>query len=165
MNRKYTVDEYRQAVENIRSVRKDAAITTDIITGFPGETDDDFTESLNFAEQMNFAALHVFPYSKRDGTKAAELPDHLPKPVKDERTAKMLELGKRLKTAFLKKNIGRTAPVLFESRDKTGKYIGFTPNYIEVEAVSDTDIRGNIMQVELIECDNERLAGVISDLP
>jgi len=149
MNRKYTTGEYNRAVEAIRAVRPDAAVTTDVIVGFPGETDCDFEQSLDFVGRMGFADLHVFPFSKREGTAAAGFPHQIPKDVKKARAAGMIELGKNIRRRFLEKNLGKIVPVLFESKNKSGEYCGFSPNYIEVFKQSEEDIRGKIIPVEL----------------
>lgn len=161
MNRKYTTDEYMGAVQAIRSIRPDASITTDVITGFPGETESDFEESLAFARHIRFAQLHVFPFSRREGTAAADMPDQIPKKIKEERAARMIELGNRLKSDFTARNLGTAAPVLFESRLKSGAYTGLTPNYIEVSADSETDIRGKILPVCLKTVENGQVYGIL----
>jgi len=161
MNRKYSADEYADAVHSIRSVRPDAAITTDVIVGFPGETDGDFDDSYAFVERMGFAALHVFPFSRREGTAAAVMPGQLPRSVRESRAARMIELGQVLKSGFIDQNIGAVVPVLFESRLDTGEYAGLTPNYIEVAAGSEADIRGLILPVRLTSREGERAAGTL----
>lgn len=133
MNRKYTSAEYAALVEKIRSVFPEASVTTDIMTGFPGETEEDFLESLKFAEKIKFSKIHVFPYSVRKGTKAASMPGQLTKKIKAERAAIMTETGKRLEAEFLEKQIGKTVPVLFEKENCTDFHQGYSPNYTLVK--------------------------------
>jgi len=104
------------------------ALTTDIIVGFPGETDEDFISSLDFAEKMAFAQIHVFEYSPREGTPAAKLPNQVPAHVKAERGREMRKLAGKLRQDFLKAQIGTTAEVLFEDEAR-----GYTENYCQVE--------------------------------
>ena len=131
MNRHYTTDEYREAVNLLRAAYPDCAITTDIIVGFPGETEEDFQKSLSFAEEIGFAKIHIFPYSPRQGTRAAAMPDQLTKEIKSKRVKKMEEIEKASRHAFWKKMIGTTQWVLPEAK-KENKLHGFTRNYCPV---------------------------------
>ena len=161
MNRKYTCAQYAAAVQAIRLARPCTAVTTDIIAGFPGETEADFEESLEFVRSIAFADLHVFPFSPRKGTSAASMPGQIPKKVKEERVRRMMDLGKKLKSGFIGENLGKTAPVLFEKDDGPGQYAGFTPNYIEVIAESSEDIRGKVLEVRLEGSQDGRVIGVL----
>ena len=127
MNRKYTIEEYIKSINFLRRI-PDAAITTDVIAGFPGETDSDFEESLNQVEKCGFADVHIFPFSRRKGTRAYDMPNQLPKAVREERAARLIELGKRMRTDFLKGYLGKTVNVLFEDGE------GLTPNYIRIKS-------------------------------
>ncbi|MBR3554132.1 MAG: tRNA (N(6)-L-threonylcarbamoyladenosine(37)-C(2))-methylthiotransferase MtaB [Clostridia bacterium] len=149
MNRHYTAAEYRALAQKLRAAFPGCTLTTDVMVGFCGETDDDFEESLRFVESIGFEKLHVFPYSVREGTKAAALPGHLPKRVKDERAARMLQLGDELRKRFFTSQIGHTVRVLFESAPKEGVYTGYTANYLPVQAESDEDLCGKEIAVHI----------------
>ena len=127
MNRRYTTAEYRDAVERIRACMPDAAITTDIIAGFVGETEEEHKETMRFVEEIGFARIHVFPYSRRKGTKADAMEGHLPRALKEARTKELIALGERLEKAFVDKQLGRTVDVIMED-DGTG----YTGNYVRV---------------------------------
>lgn len=149
MNRHYTAKEYHALAKSLRATFPDCTLTTDVMVGFCGETDSDFEESLRFVEEIGFEKLHVFPYSVRSGTKAASMPGHLPKNVKDERAARMLALGDALRGRFFKSQIGQNVRVLFESAPETGVYAGYTANYLPVRVRSDCDLRGKDLTVRI----------------
>ena len=130
MNRHYTAEEYLRKVELIYSVFPCAAITTDMIAGFPTETESDHLASIETAKRANFAAIHVFPYSEREGTNAIKLPQ-IPKCERSRRAAQIAEIGAKLKQNFINKNLGREALVYAETQ-KDGLSVGFTSNYIKV---------------------------------
>lgn len=127
MNRRYTTAEYRDAVARIRACMPDAAITTDLIAGFVGETEEEHKETLRFVEEIGFARIHVFPYSRRKGTKADTMEGHLPRALKEARTRELIALGEQLEAAFIDRQIGKTVSVIMED-DGTG----YTGNYIRV---------------------------------
>ena len=127
MNRRYTTAEYRDAVERIRRVMPDAAITTDIIAGFVGETEEEHKETMRFVEEIGFARIHVFPYSRRKGTKADAMEGHLPRALKEARARELIALGERLEKTFIDRQIGKAVDVIMED-DGTG----YTGNYIRV---------------------------------
>ena len=127
MNRRYTTSEYRDAVERIRACMPDAAITTDIIAGFVGETEEEHKETMRFVEEIGFARIHVFPYSRRKGTKADAMEGHLPRALKEARTRELIALGERLEANFIDRQLGKTVDVIMED-DGTG----YTGNYIRV---------------------------------
>ena len=127
MNRRYTAAEYRDAVARIRAVMPDAAITTDVIAGFVGETEEEHRETMRFVEEIGFARIHVFPYSRRKGTKADAMEGHLPRALKEARTKELIALGERLEKAFIDSQLGKTVDVIMED-DGTG----YTGNYIRV---------------------------------
>ena len=127
MNRRYTTAEYRDAVARIRACMPDAAITTDLIAGFVGETEEEHKETLRFVEEIGFARIHVFPYSRRKGTKADAMEGHLPRVLKEARTRELIALGEQLEAAFIDRQIGKTVSVIMED-DGTG----YTGNYIRV---------------------------------
>lgn len=127
MNRRYMTAEYRDAVERIRACMPDAAITTDIIAGFVGETEEEHRETMRFVEEIGFARIHVFPYSRRKGTKADAMEGHLPRALKEARTKELIALGERLEEAFVDKQLGKTVDIIMED-DGTG----YTGNYVRV---------------------------------
>lgn len=145
MNRHYTTDEFADSVALIRKYFPLAGITTDIIVGFPTETEEDFEETLKFVESVKFSQLHIFPYSKRDGTAASKLYKDLSGKVKNERVKRLEELGDRLKTEFLREN--KTGKVLIET--KNGDYFdGYTENYIKCYVSGDLKV-GEIVDVQI----------------
>ncbi len=149
MGRRYTAADYKQAVDLIRETVPDAAITTDVIVGFPGETEAEFQESYNFAKQMQFARIHVFPYSPRPETKAVAMPDQVEDKVKRERSRKMLALGRASVRNFRRKFVGKTVMVLWE-KQTCGVWSGLTDNYIRVFTKSDKDLTNQLMPVKLV---------------
>jgi len=149
MGRRYKTADYRRAVELIREAVPDAAITTDVIVGFPGESEAEFQESYDFARQMRFARIHVFPYSPRPGTKAAAMPDKVDDKVKRERSRKMLALGRKAVRDFRQKFFGQTVMVLWE-KETCGVWSGLTDNYIRVFTKSDKDLTNKLMPVKLV---------------
>lgn len=128
MNRRYTAAEYEAICANIRTLFPHCAITTDFMVGFPGETDEDFADSLAFAEHIGFAAMHVFRYSPRPGTRAAEFPDKISSQTKTRRMELAQSAAKSMKAAFLRTQIGQTLPVLFERERDDNFHVGHAPN-------------------------------------
>ncbi|MBQ8686995.1 MAG: tRNA (N(6)-L-threonylcarbamoyladenosine(37)-C(2))-methylthiotransferase MtaB [Ruminococcus sp.] len=128
MNRRYTAEEYADLCRRVRQYFPECAITTDIMVGFPGETEEDFQESLAFAEKIRFAKMHVFRYSPRPGTPAAKMEEQIPERIKTERMQRMQMLAARMQTEHLKSLIGRKVPVLFEREKGDGFHIGHAPD-------------------------------------
>jgi threonylcarbamoyladenosine tRNA methylthiotransferase MtaB len=149
MGRRYSAADYKRAVAQIRKAVPGVAITTDIIVGFPGESDGEFGESYNLAKQMQFARIHVFPYSPRPGTKASAMPNHVEDKVKQERSRKMLALGRACVRNFRKRFVGRTVMVLWE-KQVCGVWSGLTDNYIRVFTKSDKDLTNQLVPVKLV---------------
>jgi threonylcarbamoyladenosine tRNA methylthiotransferase MtaB len=148
MGRRYNTADYRRAVELIREAVPGVAITTDIIVGFPGETDAEFQESYNFAKQMQFARIHVFPYSPRPGTQAALMSQQVGERVKQERSRRMLALGRASVHNFRQKFVGQTVTVLWE-KETCGVWSGLTDNYIRVFTKSDRDLTNQLLPAKL----------------
>jgi threonylcarbamoyladenosine tRNA methylthiotransferase MtaB len=148
MGRRYDTAEYRRAVELIREAVPGVAVTTDIIVGFPGESDAEFNESYDFARNMRFARIHVFPYSPRPGTKAADMPGQVADNIKRERSRKMLALGRAAVRNFKKQFLGEKVTVLWE-KESGGVWSGLTDNYIRVFTKSDKDLTNKLVAVEL----------------
>ena len=162
MNRHYTAEEYRQIVENLRKAFPGCAITTDIMVGFAGETEEEFRKSLAFAEEIGFAKVHVFAYSRRPGTKAYDAPDQVPEKIKEERSRRMIACTLRTQADFLKAQIGKTEEVLFEQAVGENVFEGYTRNYTPVRAVSSAPIHGQVLPVKLIEAKDQFCFGEIS---
>lgn len=152
MNRKYTSEEYLGKCRIIRDVFPDAAITTDIIVGFPGETEEEFSITEEFAKQVNFAQMHIFKYSKRRGTKAAEMEGQIDDTVKHERSKRLIESGKKLRDSYTDKFIGGVKEVLFEQEELVEgvKYFtGFTKEYVKIAVLSEEDLTNHIVNVNV----------------
>jgi threonylcarbamoyladenosine tRNA methylthiotransferase MtaB len=169
MRRRYTIDGFREALALIRDMVPEVAITTDVIAGFPGETEDEAGESLAFCREAGFAMMHVFPYSRRPGTTAHILGGHLPEPVKRGRMNAMLDLARESAATFRAHHVGRTMPVLWESRVRAAGaepvWEGLTDNYVRVYARSDTDLRNQILLTRLVDAGSDALWGLIDGMP
>ena len=161
MNRKYDTEKYRQAAATLRRYLPKVALTTDIIVGFPGETEADFQESYAFAKEMGFAKIHVFPYSPKKGTPAADRKDQLLNSVKSERSHKLMELSDSMADAFLQAYVGLETEVLFEREVEAGIYEGHTTNYIKVRAASQRDLTNQICGVKILRAEKEELFGSV----
>ncbi len=147
MNRHYTAGEYLKKVELLRDIFEHPAITTDVIAGFPGETQEEFEETVKFLEKVNFYEMHVFQYSRRQGTVAAGRKDQVPDEIKKQRSEKLLLLGKKQSTEFRNYYIGRNAEVLFEEKKKIKGVtcqIGYTGEYVRAAKKSGEDLSGKI---------------------
>ncbi len=129
MNRKYTNEEFYEIVKKIRSIRNDISLTTDVIVGFPGETDDDFNENIDFIRKVGFSKVHVFPYSKRDGTKAARMDNQIDPNTKKKRTKQLLDVSLELENNYYNSFITKDEKVLIEKVDDDYSY-GHTTNYL-----------------------------------
>ncbi len=140
MNRKYTTAEYRKIVDGLRRHFPDIAITTDIMTGFPGETDEEFEKTLKFVKEMNFADAHIFQYSPRNGTPAAKRQDQIKPEIKEKRSKELIELCSEMRDKFIASFIGKTLEVQFEQRRNDNLFEGKTTNYITVAVPSEEDI-------------------------
>jgi threonylcarbamoyladenosine tRNA methylthiotransferase MtaB len=150
MNRRYSVRDYEESVSLIRAQVPETAITTDVMVGFPGETDREFKESYDFCRRMEFARIHVFAYSPRQGTQAAQLPQQVGDKVKKERSQQMLALAKESAHNFSRRFLGRTMPVLFEQQSN-GVWSGHTANYIKVYTKNSGDLANKLLPVKLVE--------------
>lgn len=159
MNRHYSSEEYAEIVEDLRASFENAAITTDIMVGFAGESEEEFEESLAFAKKIGFAKSHVFAYSRRPGTRADSMPDQLPNAVKEERSRRMIELTNRTRADFLRTQVGRMESVLFESRCENGVYEGYTMNYTPVRVASGENLCGKLKQVSIAEVFDDYCSG------
>ena len=152
MGRKYTREQFINRVKEIKAEVPDVALTSDVIVGFPGESEEDFMNTYKLLEELGFYQLHVFPYSVRKGTKAAELPNQISPKIKSERVKRLLDLSTRLQKQYEQKFVGKHLDVLFERFD--GQYnIGHTSNYLEIRQKSDYPRVGEIENI-LIESSN-----------
>ena len=152
MNRHYTTSEYREIVDNIRKIFTNPTLTTDIIVGFPGESEKEFFDTKNFVDEMNFYETHVFKYSKREKTKAASMPNQVSEDVKSERSHCLLDLNITKKISFQEKMLHTNAEILVEdeiTQDGELWYVGHTKEYIKLGIQSPIDIRNQIIEVEI----------------
>lgn len=153
MNRHYDTAFYRDLVTRIRNMFHDSAITTDIMVGFAGETEQEFLESINFAKEMGFAKSHIFAYSRRNGTVAYNLKGQISKQEKSNRSKRMIEVTNQTEKEFLEGQIGKTVSVLFETNEN-GFSEGYTKNYTRVKVKTATAHSGEILNVKLISAKN-----------
>ena len=161
MNRKYDTARYYESVELLRAYFPDPGITTDLIAGFPGETEEEFAQTLAFLEKCSFTAMHVFPYSRRPGTPAAAMPDQVPKGEKEERARRAIALAARMERRWLEGQIGRTLPVLFEE-EKDGWWQGHTPGYALVR-VKGEGLHNRLLDVAITGVEGKTLTGALCD--
>ena len=164
MNRKYTSDEYAELCEKLRAKFPDCAITTDIMVGFPGETDEDFKQSLAFAEKISFAKAHIFPYSRRKGTIADKKPDQISKSIKEQRADKMAKVCEIEQKKFLLSMVGKTCTVLFEKENSPAYHQGYTANYTLVKTPrvdADISLKKQMFDVKITGIENDYCIGEI----
>ena len=161
MRRQYTADGYGRLVEKLRFAFPSVAVTTDVMVGFPGETDAEFEDSLQFVEEMGFSQLHVFRYSPRQGTAAAEFPNQTPPHVSSERSKVMIALGKELRDKFRRRMLGKTMDVLVEdSREGEDRQLaGFTENYLRVLVDCPKSAINEILPVKLLALNGDFIQG------
>lgn len=155
MRRKYLRELYAERVAHIKSLRPDACIGVDVIVGFPGETDEEFMESMNFLKDLNISYLHVFTYSERANTTAVKLGDPVPMQIRRERSKQLHILSDKKKRAFYEQNIGTTRTVLFEHEEDNGIMYGFTENYVKVKLPYDANLVNTFQEIELTEIDRD----------
>ena len=154
MNRKYSTDEFRKIVERLRKYYKDVILTTDIIVGFPGETEEEFKQTYQFLEEIKFYKMHVFPYSPRRGTRAAVMPNQIDGNIKEQRSKKLIELSNKNEKEYNEQYIGKEVEVLFEDREKE-YYKGHTQNYILVKYKTAEELENTIKTVKVLTADVE----------
>ena len=158
MNRKYDTARFMESCALLGKYFDDPAITTDLITGFPEETEEEFAQTLDFIARVGFAEMHVFPYSIRPGTPAAKM-EQVPKAVKEERARRAAAVAEEMHRSYLEGCVGRTYPVLFE-QPKNGKFFGHAPNYMEV-LVDGAELHNALKNVRITDVDGEALLGEI----
>ena len=160
MNRRYTAEEFEKCTELLRKNYPDSALTTDIIVGFPGETEEEFKQTYKFLSKIKFYQMHVFKYSPREGTKAAVMPNQISPEKKEERSRMLIELSHKNEAEYKQKFINKTVEVLFEQPE--GDYIiGHTPNYLKVAVKGNMDLENQIKKVQILENGEEFLIGTI----
>lgn len=157
MNRKYDTDLYEKTINLIREYYPNAAITTDIIVGFPGETDEDFEKTLNFVDKIQFSKIHVFKYSNRKGTVASKMKNQVSGVVKKERSKLLIQKSKYYTDKFLDDMLNQPIKVLFESKNDDGYIKGYTTNYIRVKREYNPNLSNKIIDVICNRRENEEL--------
>ena len=156
MNRRYTTEEFEKVVKKLRNTYQDIILTTDIIVGFPGETENEFSKTYEFLKKIKFYKMHIFPYSIRKGTKAAEMPNQINGEEKEKRSKKLIELSNQNELEYNKSYIGKTVEVLIEEDSK-----GHTANYILVKAQGTQNMENKIVKVKITEAKEGILVGNI----
>lgn len=160
MNRKYSAEEYASGCEILRKYFAHPAITTDVIVGFPGETEEEFATTRAFLERIDFYEMHIFKYSKRQGTRAAVMKDQVPEKIKTERSSELIALGDKMSKAFREYYLGREEEVLFEEEmELDGKtyYVGYTKEYVKVAKVSEVPLDNQMVRGTLKKALNEEI--------
>ena len=160
MRRRYTSGEFLAACALLRGAFEDCALTTDVMTGFPGETEEEFAQTVDTCKKAGFARMHVFPYSEREGTKAAAMEGSVPRHVREERARRLIAVGKALERAALEGRIGRTEDVLIEEIDGLGRGTGYTGGYMRVHVQGAQP--GEIVRVRIAGIENDELSGEIA---
>lgn len=161
MHRRYTAEEYEKICYDLRSTFPDTALTTDVMVGFPGETEEEFEQSLDFVKKIGFAKLHVFPYSSREGTAASRMINQVTRVEKKERCHRMISIGQNIRKEFLKKQVGKIFPVLFETTGTNDVYEGYTPNYTPVHVYSKEKLCGKMKNIKIIEAAEDWCIGIL----
>ncbi|MBY2476889.1 tRNA (N(6)-L-threonylcarbamoyladenosine(37)-C(2))-methylthiotransferase MtaB [Clostridioides difficile] len=161
MNRRYTTSEYKTIVDRLRSKMPNVAITTDVIVGFPGETNDEFKETYEFLKEIELSQMHIFKYSPRKGTPAATMENQVDPQMKHFRSEQLLNLSKVNFNKFANKFIGSELDVLFEQNTEENKFEGLTSNYIRVVVESDKNIQGQILKVKINDVKDEYVEGIL----
>ena len=159
MHRKYDTDRYFQSVELLNRYFPDCAVTTDLIVAFPGETEEEFSESLAFMEKCAFGDMHIFPYSRRPGTPADKMPGQHNNATKESRSKAAIEVAEKLAKAYRTRFVGKTLPVLFEEAEN-GYYTGHTPNYLKVYVQAE-DLHNQVLPVEITGLYKDGLSGLV----
>lgn len=162
MKRKYNREQVLSHVEYMKSVIPNVTFTCDIIVGFPGETEEDFMDTMDIAEKIDFLHMHIFPFSPREGTPAATMKNQIPEDIKRERAHRLEALGKKLSDARYRRALGETRSVLFESRE--GEYFfGHAEDMLEVKMKTDEHLQGQIFKVKLVDYDGARMIAELAE--
>ena len=155
MNRHYNSFEYKEIVDNLRKHFNNPAITTDIMVGFPNESDEEFEQSLNFAKEISFAQAHIFAYSRRSGTKADLMDGQISNKTKEERSKKMILVTNLTRANYLKTLVGEEHQILFEAEKDKNVYLGYTDTYAPVLLSSTVNIKGKILKAKIYDSDSD----------
>lgn len=161
MSRRCRQDTFKAIIENARACHPDFNVTTDIIVGFPGETDQEWQDSINYINEIGFSHIHCFSYSDREGTKAYRLKDKVSGDIKKERMNQLNQAARKMRHDYLSRQIGQTVDVLWESGKQPHSnsqwlFTGYTPNFTKIETVSDVDLSGQILETTIIGQNEER---------
>ena len=160
MNRKYDTALYRRIISDIRARFENCSVTTDIMTGFPGETDEEFNETLDFVKEIGFSKVHIFCYSRREGTPAAQMENQVDEQVKTARSKVLSKVAAKCAKDFFAAQVGRIENVLFEQQ-KDGFFEGYTENYTPVKVKAENGLKGEILPVKITECIDEGCFGEV----
>lgn len=163
MRRKYSTAEYKEKIFRLHEAMPDVAITTDVIVGFPGETEEQFENGYRFIKDLKMYQLHVFPYSRRTGTPAARMTDQVADEVKHERVTRLIELSKQLTLDYAKRFVGDVVEVIperpFKEDPDNGQYMGYSDNYLQVVFPANEEMTGKVCQVRIDKVDSEYCYG------
>ena len=168
MNRKYTAVEYRELTERIRRIFPDCSFTTDVMVGFPQETDDDHAESVKFVKEIGFSKVHVFRYSRRKGTRADKMDGQVPESIKTQRWQEMTAAADETREKYLSSLVGKTVPVLFERENSTEFHRGYAPDYTQIKISRknpEKSLRNQIISVIIESSSSEECFGTPEHLP
>lgn len=160
MHRRYTSGEFLAACAMLREAFEDCALTTDVMTGFPGETEEEFAQTVDTCQKAGFARMHVFPYSEREGTKAAAMAGSVPRGVREERARRLIAVGRELERAALERRVGQIEDVLIEETDAQGRGTGYTGGYMRVHVPGARP--GTIVRARIGGMENEELSGELA---
>ena len=158
MNRRYTTEQFKEIVRLLRNAYDDVNLTTDVIVGFPGETDEEFSKTYKFLEEIKFYKMHIFKYSPRKGTKAAVMPNQISGDIKEERSRKLIELSDKNEIEYNESYIGKNVEVLFEE-EKDGIFKGHTQNYIMVYCELNKNLKNQVISVRCEKAEQEHILG------
>ena len=158
MNRRYTTEQFKEIVRLLRNAYDDVNLTTDVIVGFPGETDEEFSKTYKFLEEIKFYKMHIFKYSPRKGTKAAVMPNQISGDIKEERSRKLIELSDKNEIEYNESYIGKNVEVLFEE-EKDGIFKGHTQNYIMVYCELNKNLENQVISVRCEKAEQEHIIG------
>lgn len=163
MNRRYTTEQYKEILDDLRAYIQGVSITTDIIVGFPGETEEEFNATYEFLKSIKLSKMHIFKFSPRKGTKAASMENQINGNIKEYRSSTLMKLNISLEKEFMNKFLNTTQKVLFEQNVQGDEdyYEGYTPNYIKVIVKSSQNICGNILETKLISVEEEHMKGIL----
>lgn len=159
MNRHYNTKRYMDVVNKLKENFENSSFTTDVMVGFPGETEEEFKKSMDFVKEVGFLKVHVFAYSRREGTVAAIAKNQVPPQLKKQRSKLMIEMTKENTKIFLKSQVGKTLEVLFENRDKDGLYEGFSENYCQVKLETEEELAFKFRKVKITDVKSDSLQG------